>query len=254
MTGTAFRKRFSCQEPLHCPRADAHVLCDGYLLPSSLVQLVDLFIAFQACGTSAGALLLFTPGGRSLGHIGHLNGQWFCSGGCPPAQPACIVAQALLQGIAQILHQVPTIGDLDGLGRTRRGSPGVILGSVTGDDLDELSAFYRDSYPSNWFDPRMVETGQYFGLREDDKLVSVAGVHVYAPTQRVAALGNIATDPAYRGRGLAFRCVARLCGNLLESVDAIGLNVKADNLGAIRLYERLGFERVAQYEEWSFSR
>ena len=70
------------------------------------------------------------------------------------------------------------------------------------------------------------------------------------PTRR----SRNATDPAHGGHGLALRCVARLCGNLLETVDAIGLNVKADNLAAIRLYERLGFEVVAQYEEWFFSR
>jgi GNAT superfamily N-acetyltransferase len=125
---------------------------------------------------------------------------------------------------------------------------------LTRDNLNEILAFYRESYPGNWFDPRMLETGQYFGVHQDGKLASVAGVHVYAPSQRVAALGNIATDPAHRDCGLGSRTVARLCGNLLESVDAIGLNVKADNLKAIRLYEQLGFEVVVQYEEWLFQR
>jgi ribosomal protein S18 acetylase RimI-like enzyme len=116
--------------------------------------------------------------------------------------------------------------------------------------LSEVEEFYRRSYPGNWFDPRMLSTGQYFGIREDGALVSVAGVHVYSPDFGVAALGNIATLPSHRGRGLAGRVTARLCTSLLQTASRIGLNVKADNLGAIACYQRLGFSRVASYEEF----
>lgn len=121
-------------------------------------------------------------------------------------------------------------------------------------DLPEVEAFYKRSYPGNWFDPRMLETGQYHGLREDRQLVSVAGIHVYSPEYRVAALGNIATRSDYRGRGLARRVTAAVCRSLLNQVDHIGLNVKADNVAAIRCYERLGFESHATYGEFSLSR
>lgn len=114
----------------------------------------------------------------------------------------------------------------------------------------ELQAFYARSYPGNWFDPRMLETGQYFGIRDDDgALVSVAGVHVYSAEQRVAALGNITTLPSARGRGLATMATAALCRSLLHTVDLIGLNVHADNVAAIACYRRLGFEAAAEYEE-----
>ena len=87
-------------------------------------------------------------------------------------------------------------------------------------------------------------------LRRDDKLVSVAGVHVYSEAYKVAALGNITTHPAYRGQGLARIVTARLCRSLLETVDYIGLNVKVDNQSAISLYQRLGFEPVCTYHEY----
>jgi len=38
---------------------------------------------------------------------------------------------------------------------------------------------------------------------------------------------------------------------LLREVDHVGLNVKADNASAIASYVRLGFERIAAYEEFS---
>lgn len=120
-------------------------------------------------------------------------------------------------------------------------------------NLAELLALYAASYPRNWFDPRMLATGHYYGLRVDGALACVAGVHVYSPQQRVAALGNIATRPEARGRGYAGTVTARLCRELLRTVDQVGLNVRADNAAAIACYRRLGFRRVASYEEVDFT-
>ena len=117
-------------------------------------------------------------------------------------------------------------------------------------DLPELQRLYTASYPDNSFDPRMLETGQYFGMRENGLLVCVAGVHVYSPRYRIAVVGNVTSHPEARGRGLATRACARLCRSLLEHVEHIGLNVHSANAAAIACYERLGFERVAVYEEW----
>jgi ribosomal protein S18 acetylase RimI-like enzyme len=121
-------------------------------------------------------------------------------------------------------------------------------------DGAELRAFYNESYPGNWFDERMLLTGHYWGIRHAGRLVCAGGVHVVSPQQRVAALGNVATHPAHRGRGLATRTCARLCRGLLTVADHIGANVKADNAGALRCYERLGFTAAAAYEEWACSR
>lgn len=116
-------------------------------------------------------------------------------------------------------------------------------------DARELQALYADAYPGNWFDARMLETGAYFGVREDGMLGSVSGVHVVSRTKRVAALGNVATRPALRGRGLARIAVAATCRALRADVDHLGLNVDASNADGIRLYEGLGFTRIATYEE-----
>ena len=140
---------------------------------------------------------------------------------------------AMLQ--AERLESVPSEGDP--LGRS---------------DLDELEAFYSQAYPDNWFDPRMLESGHYRGIRRDGVLVSVAGVHVHAPGRKIAALGNIATHPDYRGKGLAAAVTASVCKTLLEQgFEHLGLNVSADNQPAIKCYEQLGFSQWARYEEFS---
>lgn len=118
-------------------------------------------------------------------------------------------------------------------------------------DIEELKALYRTSYPGNWFEPRMLETGYYYGIRRNAVLVGVAGVHVYSQRYKVAALGNITVHPNFRGQGLGTIVCAKLCQALLPTVEAIGLNVKADNTSALRCYTKLGFETIAAYEEYS---
>lgn len=119
---------------------------------------------------------------------------------------------------------------------------------LTHADVDDLRRLYAVGYPANWFDPRQIDVG-YYGIRVKGELVSAAGAHVYSPTQKVAALGNIVTHPEHRGRGYAAAVTARLCADLSPTVNHFGLNVKADNAAAIACYERLGFRRVAEYEE-----
>lgn len=120
-------------------------------------------------------------------------------------------------------------------------------------DSADLMRLYQESYPGNWFDLRMLEVGQYFGLRQDGRLVSVAGVHVYSEQYRVAALGNIVTHPAYRRRGYARQVTARLCQSVLQKVEHVGLNVKANNDAAVGCYTELGFEIIAPYGEFTMT-
>ena len=121
---------------------------------------------------------------------------------------------------------------------------------LTPGDLAEVERFYASAYPGTWFQPRMLETGRYVGVRREGELVCVAGVHVWSPAWHVAALGNVATLPEARGAGLATAACARLCRMLLDDgIDTISLNVRADNAAAIRAYEKLGFAHAADYVE-----
>lgn len=122
-------------------------------------------------------------------------------------------------------------------------------------DLAEVQALYARAYPGNWFDPRMLATGCYRGLRERGELLAVAGVHVVSREFGVAALGNVTTDPRARGRGLAGLVTAAVVQGLrAQGVEEVGLNVHRDNAPAIACYRRLGFEAAAEYEEHALER
>lgn len=121
-------------------------------------------------------------------------------------------------------------------------------------DLPAINLFYQEAYPGNWFDARMLETEQFFGIWDESltprKLIAIAGIHVYSPMYHVAALGNIATHPNYRKQGLARLVTSSLIDSLIEKkIETIGLNVKADNHQAIALYQSLGFEIIGEYIE-----
>jgi len=121
--------------------------------------------------------------------------------------------------------------------------------TATAADSETLLAFYDESYPGHWFDPRMLESGQYRGIRDAGRWLAAAGVHVYSSAYRVAALGNVATAPAHRRRGLGRAVTAAVCQSLLATTDVIGLNVLADNAAARTCYESLGFTDVCEFDE-----
>jgi ribosomal protein S18 acetylase RimI-like enzyme len=95
-----------------------------------------------------------------------------------------------------------------------------------------------------------LDTGFFRGIRQDGKLVAVAGVHVVSGNEGVAGVGNIFTRPDHRGRGLAQIVTSSVVTALQEAgIRTIGLNVEHTNTPAIRVYERLGFQTRFHYYE-----
>ncbi|HET59070.1 MAG TPA: GNAT family N-acetyltransferase, partial [Chloroflexi bacterium] len=115
--------------------------------------------------------------------------------------------------------------------------------------LPAIEKLFSSAYPGNFFDARMLDTNLYYGIWAGDTLQCAAGIHTYSSHYGVAAIGNVTTLPVMRGKGLATKVCARLLSALQAKVDVIALNVKADNVPAIQVYHRLGFETVAEYDE-----
>jgi predicted GNAT family acetyltransferase len=126
--------------------------------------------------------------------------------------------------------------------------PGVTLRALTRADVPaalELYAHYED----NWFDAVRVEEGLYVGAEQDGVLVAVGGTHVVSDRTRAAALGDIVTAPAQRGRGLGTFLTHGLCERLFERVDLIVLNVHEANGAAQRAYAKVGFSARIRHLE-----
>jgi GNAT superfamily N-acetyltransferase len=87
--------------------------------------------------------------------------------------------------------------------------------------------------------PRALEFGSYFGCFEGERLIALAGERMHAGTLRETS--SVCTDPAFRGRGLARRLVARLVQQQLQRGQTPFLHVRCENHSAYALYLSLGF-------------
>jgi len=100
------------------------------------------------------------------------------------------------------------------------------------------------------FTPSQLQHGVFYGIEVDDQIVAVAGTHLVSPEYGVAAVGNVFTHPEYRGRGYASAATSAVVAALRSAgIRDIVLNVSQSNQAAIRIYERLGFERYCPFVE-----
>jgi predicted GNAT family acetyltransferase len=117
-------------------------------------------------------------------------------------------------------------------------------------DSDACTALLEETSGSpEFFRHDLLGTGRHTGIYDGATLVAMAGTHVIDTDEGIAAIGNVNTLPAYRGRGLARQVVAALARRLRDEVDIVALNVGRDNTPARNLYEGLGFLPLMEYEE-----
>lgn len=94
--------------------------------------------------------------------------------------------------------------------------------------------------------------GKHLAVKEDGKLVAALGVYPLPSTVAghkiiLGTMGNVVTDPDYRGRGYMSALLDATEKDLKEaSVDAVRLNGKADR------YRRYGYEACATMVDYLF--
>ena len=94
------------------------------------------------------------------------------------------------------------------------------------------------------FGLRTIELGDYFGYFDGERLVAMAGERMQAGSFR--EISGVCTHPAYQGRGLARRLMARLLALQRARGETTFLHVMSANAGARQLYERLGFRNYLE--------
>jgi ribosomal protein S18 acetylase RimI-like enzyme len=115
-------------------------------------------------------------------------------------------------------------------------------------DAGELNRLYRLGFGS-WLPPQAIAEGLYRGIRVNGRLVAAAGTHVIGRNAGIAVVGNVLTQPEFRGRGYAQATTAAVTAELLKFCDHVVLNVRSDNPPALNAYRRLGYAEHVRFEE-----
>ena len=124
-----------------------------------------------------------------------------------------------------------------GHGMTGVEDPEAVL--LTETDVPEILDLVERAQPGP-FRKRTIELGRYLGIRHEGRLIAMAGERFRLPGW--TEVSTVCTDPDFRGRGLGARLTLAVAAGILERGELPFLHTAADNAGAIRLYERLGFE------------
>ena len=96
------------------------------------------------------------------------------------------------------------------------------------------------------FGRRTHELGLYLGLREEGRLIAMAGERLRVPG--ATEISAVCTAPTHQRRGLAAALVSELVSRILARGELPFLHVADDNPGARRVYEALGFTVRAQVD------
>ncbi|MGA7436927.1 MAG: GNAT family N-acetyltransferase [Luteibacter sp.] len=106
------------------------------------------------------------------------------------------------------------------------------------DDVDEMIALTQRTQPGP-FVRRTHVMGRYIGIRDNGKLIAMAGERMRVPGY--TEVSAVCVDPAWRGKGLAALLINVVRTDIERRGEIPFLHVFGGNHSAIALYERLGF-------------
>ncbi|MGA7778070.1 MAG: GNAT family N-acetyltransferase [Paraburkholderia sp.] len=90
------------------------------------------------------------------------------------------------------------------------------------------------------FGKRTREMGNYIGIRDQGRLIAMAGERMCI--DGYVEISAVCVDDDWRGKGLAGRLMKILHREIVQRDETPFLHVFSSNRSAITLYERLGFE------------
>jgi len=111
-------------------------------------------------------------------------------------------------------------------------------------DVDEMLALVELTQPGP-FRPRTIELGRFCGIRENGKLVAMAGERMWIGDCH--EVSGVCTHPDVQGRGYAKALTARVVNRMLRDGETPFLHVESLNERAIGVYRALGFVERAQF-------
>jgi predicted GNAT family acetyltransferase len=154
----------------------------------------------------------------------------------PGAQAGMLGAHADARAHLQVIREFEVLQMIAG---RATGSDDPEAVRLTRADVPEMLALVRATNPGPFLD-RTVELGVYLGIRHGGMLVAMAGERMHLDGWR--EISAVCTAPTHRGQGLATRLTGAIGAGIERRSERAFLHVVSSNVGAIALYEQLGFE------------
>lgn len=111
----------------------------------------------------------------------------------------------------------------------------------------ELAALVNLVQPG-YFKEKTSDLGHYYGIYKDDKLIAVTGERM--KMNGYTEVSAVVTHPEHTGKGYAKMLIAYSTGRIFNESKIPYLHVAETNIGAIKLYEKLGFYTRRKISFW----
>ena len=122
---------------------------------------------------------------------------------------------------------------------------------LTAEHTDNLFQLVNLVQPG-YFKRKTALLGDYFGIFKNGGLISVAGERM--KMNDFIEVSAIVTHPNHTGRGYAKQLIAHTVNNIFNQNKIPYLHVVENNIGAITLYEKLGFTTRRKISFWNISK
>ena len=118
-------------------------------------------------------------------------------------------------------------------------NPDVHIRSLGDADIPMMLELTGMTKPGPFYE-RTIDFGNYIGIFDNDKLVAMAGDRL--SVDGFTEVSAICTHPDHLGKGYASLLITRAAERIIATGDIPFLHLKQDNVRAIEVYKKMGFE------------
>jgi ribosomal protein S18 acetylase RimI-like enzyme len=116
--------------------------------------------------------------------------------------------------------------------------------------LEDLLGLVKIVYPE-YFKKKTASLGNYYGIYKNNQLVAVTGERMQM--EDYIEVSAVITHPDHTGKGYAKQLVTHTVNAIFEQNKTPFLHVSESNIGAIKLYEKLGFQTRTRISIWNIA-
>lgn len=122
---------------------------------------------------------------------------------------------------------------------------------LTENHNEELCALVNLVQPG-YFKTKTPLLGNYFGIFKENQLVAITGERM--KMNNFTEVSAIITHPDHTGKGYAKQLITHVVNAIFEENKTPFLHVVESNIGAIKLYEKLGFVTRRKMSLWNITK